>query len=104
MENITYLGLKDLKDEEANELKQLTEAYASKFERYLPKFKLKTSVKKSHVLGTVARFSINLSVESNQGNFYTEQNGWGLAKTAHRCGNHMHNMLEKHMQKGRQKK
>ncbi|MFH0752255.1 MAG: hypothetical protein V1914_01525 [archaeon] len=104
MANIQYLGLKSLEEPETEQLKNIIETYTPKFERQVPNFKLKVSVKKSRILGKMARFNINFRLESKQRRFHSEQNGWGLIKTTRRCGEHMQTLLEKQMSRERERK
>lgn len=94
MADIKYVELENLKPQDIEELKQVVNSYIPKFENHTKKLMLKVSVKKRHVLGTIGRFTVKLTIESSEGRFYAEQNGWGLVKTVRRCGEHMKGQLE----------
>ena len=99
MADIKYTDLENLKPKEIEELKQVVNSYVPKFENKTKKLMLKVSVKKRHVLGTVGRFTVKVTLESPEGRFYAEQSGWGLVKTVRRCSEHMKSQLEHKLRK-----
>ena len=99
MENIKYLGTKNLDQQEIEDLNSVIDFYKPKFDRDIKSYTLTVSVKKGHILGKVGRFGIKLFIDSPQGMFHTEQTGWGLIKTMRRCGEHMVNLLNHRVKK-----
>jgi len=99
MADIRYTELDNLKPQETEELKQLVDSYAPKFDNKTRKSLLTVKAKKKHILGTVGRFEVMLTLESPDGRFYAEQSGWGLTKTTRRCAEHMKNLLDHKIRK-----
>lgn len=99
MIDIKYIGIEDLRAPEKDDMSSVISTYKPKYEREVSGSLLTVSVKKTHKLGTVGRFTISFILDSPQGKFYTEQTGWGIAKTLKRCAEHMHNLLQHRIRK-----
>ena len=99
---IKYIGIDNLDELEASELKSLVERNAPKVDRHLSKHqkentsaKMRVSVKKVNHGDKRKHFLIKMYIASTVGTFEVEHSDWDLARTVHKVFESMTNILKK---------
>ncbi|MFH0797910.1 MAG: hypothetical protein V1906_00705 [Candidatus Woesearchaeota archaeon] len=101
---IKYIGIDNLDELEASELKSLVERNAPKVERHLHKHqkenmsaKIRISVKKINHGDKKKHFLIKMYIASTTGKFEVEHSDWDLARTMHKIFESINNIVKKEL-------
>ena len=95
VEALTFVGLKNLTDNESSTIKKVSEQQYDKVSRHLKDAKLKIAVRTVNSEGNARVYDFTAYLEASKMRFESSNSGWDLLVVLHELFDSLHNQAKK---------